>query len=123
MENDLINRQAAITAIQNAYSDTEGGEDKCAVWKNVGLTEALHIMQDLPAAQRWIPVTERLPERRQVVIAIGEKGTWDVGMFNGLAFGNLDPSKWNWKKNTVKTVKWWMKKEEALPEPPKEEET
>lgn len=57
---DLISRQAAITAIQNAYCDTEGGEDKCAVWKNVGLTNALHIMQDLPSAQperntgKWI---------------------------------------------------------------------
>ena len=59
---DLISRQAAITAIQNAYCDTEGGEDKYAVRKNVGLTAALHIMQDLQAAQRWIPVTERLPE-------------------------------------------------------------
>ena len=48
---DLISRQAAITAIQKAYADTEGGTDKCAVWKNVGLTNALHIMQDLPSAQ------------------------------------------------------------------------
>lgn len=48
---DLISRQAAITEIQQAYADTEGGDDKCAVWKNVGLTTALHIMQDLPSAQ------------------------------------------------------------------------
>ena len=48
---DLISRAAAITAIQKAYADTEGGEDKYAVWKNVGLTNALHIMQDLPTAQ------------------------------------------------------------------------
>ena len=63
--NDLISRSAAITAIQKAYTDTEGGTDKPAVWKNVGLTNALHIMQDLPSAQpeqRWIPVSERLPE-------------------------------------------------------------
>lgn len=57
---DTISMQAAITAIQKAYADTEGGTDKCAVWKNVGLTNALHIMQDLPSAQperkrgRWI---------------------------------------------------------------------
>lgn len=57
---DLISRQAAITAIQKAYCDTECGEDKYAVWKNVGLTEALHIMQDLPPAQRWIPEIEAL---------------------------------------------------------------
>lgn len=51
---DCISRQAAITAIQKAYADTEGGTDKCAVWKNVGLTNALHIMQDLPSAQSEI---------------------------------------------------------------------
>lgn len=50
---DLISRQEAITAIQEAYADTEGGADKCAVWKNVGLTNALHIMQDLPSAQPY----------------------------------------------------------------------
>ena len=49
--NDTISRQVAITAIQKAYADTEGGMDKLAVWKNVGLTNALHIMQDLPSAQ------------------------------------------------------------------------
>lgn len=48
---DAIDRQAAITAIQAAYADTEGGDDKYAVWKNIGLTNALHIMQDLPSAQ------------------------------------------------------------------------
>lgn len=51
---DLVDRSAAITAIQKAYADTEGGEDKCAVWNNVGLTNALHIMQDLPSAQQEI---------------------------------------------------------------------
>lgn len=50
-DRDVIYRQEAITAIQKAYVDTEGGTDKCAVWKNVGLTNALHIMQDLPPAQ------------------------------------------------------------------------
>ena len=51
MKDDLVRRQAAITAIQKAYADTVGGTDRCAVWKNVGLTNALHIMQDLPSVQ------------------------------------------------------------------------
>lgn len=63
---DTISRQAAITAIQKAYTDTEGGTDKCAVWKNVGLTNALHIMQDLPPAQ---------PERCSDCIVHG--GDWE----------------------------------------------
>ena len=49
--NDLISRQAAISAIQKAYADTTGGDNKKAVWRNVGLTNALNIMQDLPSVQ------------------------------------------------------------------------
>ena len=84
---DLISRQAAITAIQNAYCDTEGGDDKCAVWKNVGLTEALHIMQDLPSAQQWIPVSERLPEKPYGCLVT----VWDEEPMTGEMFENLLP--------------------------------
>ena len=48
---DLIDRQAAITAIQQAYIYTQEGFDKAAVKINVGLTKALHTIQDLPSAQ------------------------------------------------------------------------
>ena len=57
MNNDLISRQAAISAIQKVYADTTGRDDKKIVWRNVGLinalhiTNALHIIQDLPAAE------------------------------------------------------------------------
>ena len=67
---DLISRQEAITAIQEAYADTEGGTDKCAVWKNVGLTNALHIMQDLPPAQPE-PLTDK--EQRIFLAAMGRE--------------------------------------------------
>ena len=69
---------------------------------------------------RWISVTEQLPEKNQIVVAHEGKGTWDFGMFRGIsASGN--PEYWHWKKNTFKHVKWWMPKDDALPEPPKEE--
>lgn len=48
---DLIDRQAAISAIQRAYADTDGGCDKLAIWLNNGLTYALHILQGLQTAQ------------------------------------------------------------------------
>lgn len=68
----------------------------------------------------WISVTEHLPEKNQIVVAHEGKGTWDFGMFRGIsASGN--PEYWHWKKNTFKHVKWWMPKDGALPEPPKEE--
>ena len=107
--NDLIDRQAAITAIQNAYCDTEGGEDKCAVWKNVGLTEALHIMQDLPSAQpeqRWIPCSERLPEPRIDVWCNS-----DMGQMVGYYEENVET--WYGRDYLELMVTAWM----PLPEP------
>lgn len=69
---------------------------------------------------RWIPVTEHLPEKNQIVVVHEGKGTWDFGMFRGISpSGN--PEYWHWKKNTFKRVKWWMSKDGALLEPPKEE--
>lgn len=66
---------------------------------------------------RWISVKDRLPEKNQIVIASDGEHTWDVGMYKSLCG---KPSMWNWKKNTVKTVLWWMPKDGALPEPPEE---
>ena len=84
------------------------------------LAEAADAIEEL-SKPRWIPVTERLPEKNQIVVAHEGKGTWDFGMFRGIsASGN--PEYWHWKKNTFKHVKWWMPKDGALPEPPKEEE-
>jgi hypothetical protein len=71
------------------------------------------------SAPKWIPVTaDTLPKEGKVVVVCGEGGTWDFGTYRGhLSSAN----KWNWKKNTVKTVYWWMYKEDALPEPYKGE--
>jgi hypothetical protein len=69
----------------------------------------------------WIPVTERLPEEGQVVCVSDGKNTWDYGTFRGVFIANGDTTIWYWKKRTLKTVKWWMPKSDALPEPPKEE--
>lgn len=67
---------------------------------------------------KWIPVTERLPEEGQVVCVSDGKSTWDYGTFRGVFKAT---GQWHWKKRTIKTVKWWMPKSDALPEPPKEE--
>lgn len=116
---DLISRRAAIAALGEkplAWIESEYEQGLQNQWE-----QDVDALMALPSVQRWIPVTEKLPEKGQIVVAVGEKGTWDVGMFTSLAFSNLDPSKWNWKKNTIKTVKWWMLKKDAMPETPKEE--
>lgn len=67
----------------------------------------------------WISVDDRLPEKRQVVLAIGKDSkTWDVGMFKGLSPSHNNHVWW-WKKNTVKRVDYWMPKD-AIPLPWKE---
>ena len=76
------------------------------------------------ATPKWISVEERLPKKNQRVVVTDGKHAWDYGQFNGLAFcfekDNPNPRKWNWKNHTVRHVEWWMPKETALPEPPKE---
>ncbi len=108
---DLIERSAAIDAIQRAYADTEGGDDKCAVWKNVGLTSALHIMQDLPSAQPerktgWIPCSERLPEYDiDVLVQMSD----DSMMVD---YRTASSSGWCWAEKDDLPVAWM-----PLPEP------
>ena len=58
-----------------------------------------------PTAIGWTSVKERLPEKNQIVIASDGEHTWDVGMYKSFCG---KPSEWNWKKNTIKTVLWWM---------------
>jgi hypothetical protein len=70
-----------------------------------------------PTIGGWISVKDGLPEKNQIVIASDGEHTWDVGMYKSFCG---KPSEWNWKKNTVKTVLWWMPKDGALPEPLKE---
>lgn len=89
------------------------------------LKDTLAYIQQLEAqVPKWISVEERLPKRNQRVVVTDNKHTWDYGQFNGLAFcfekDNPNPRMWNWKKHTVRRVGWWMPKETALPEPPKE---
>lgn len=65
--------------------------------------------------QEWISVTERLPDKGEIVLACGKRHATS-GMFQGALRNN--PKLWNWKGNTLKEVTHWM----PLPQPPKEVE-
>ena len=62
---------------------------------------------------KWIPVTERLPEYGEIVLAFGKRHATS-GQFRGTG---SNPTWWHWKGNMVKEVSHWM----PLPEPPKGE--
>jgi hypothetical protein len=74
---------------------------------------------DIDVPSKWIPVTPNtMPEKNRVVVVCGEKGTWDFGTYRGHC---SSIHLWIWKKNTLKTVYWWMYKDDALPPQPKGE--
>jgi len=97
-------------------------EGKVAFRMAIEALELFGNSERLPSAQpeqRWIPVTlETLPNPNSVVVVCGEKGTWDYGTYRGW-YGDIHS--WQWKKNTIKHVYWWMYKTDALPEPYRED--
>ena len=76
-----------------------------------------HIRDITKMVPNWISVEDRLPEFHEKVVVSDGKHAWDYGMYGGW-YGRKDA--WQWKHNTVRHVKWWMPKKDALPEPPKE---
>ena len=69
---DLIDRQAAIDAL------TEYGNGR-AVY--IGVEEAVRRIEQLPPVQpeqRWIPVSEALPEVKQAVLVTTKNGQRDI---------------------------------------------
>ena len=63
--------------------------------------------------EKWIPVSEWLPEEKQVVLISNGKGHVRCGQYQGLAFRDSNPTQWWWKNTTIETVMAWM----PLPEP------
>ena len=121
---DLISRQAALMEARPEYMNPsqQGHEDYNQGW-NDAISEYYTGIKMLPSAEQktgWIPVSEELPSKGQVVLAIGDKGTWDVGKFQGTAGWTDDERMWLWKKKTVKRVDYWMPKD-AIPLPNRED--
>lgn len=73
-----------------------------------------HLIANGWTEQRWIPVTERLPEYGEIVLAFGKRHATS-GQFRGTS--PTKPHWWHWKGNTYKEVSHWM----PLPEAPKGE--
>ena len=69
---------------------------------------------------KWVSVFDDLPRHNAVVVVSDGKRSWDVGQYHFL-FKADDRTIWWWKKHTTRKVLWWMYKEDAIPEPPKEE--
>lgn len=112
---ELIRREDAINAVEMFFKDAyiEDADVHC--------TDMVYEIDHIPTASPWRRVEDGLPVKGEIVIVSDGKRTWDVGQYHCL-FSSDDRTKWWWKGHTIKTVKWWMRKKDALPEPPKEDE-
>ena len=107
--NDLISRKALLAEYDRVHVGPPGGARK--------------LIEEAPAVQRWIPVSERLPKPYMDVITLrldllNEK-YHAVGLEYIMLHGTENIPMWSkdhltWKNN----VTHWM----PLPEPPKENE-
>lgn len=107
---ELIDRQALLSKRgEFAYCEV------CPVWS---------LIKDAPTVAasplHWVSVFDDLPRHNAVVVVSDGKRSWDVGQYHFL-FKADDRTIWWWKKHTTRKVLWWMYKEDAIPEPPKEE--
>lgn len=96
----------------------KGHEEYNKAW-NDGVKAYWNGLKELPSepventdTAGWIPVTERLPEEREVVLITNDKGNVRYGQFRGTR-GKY----WHWKGNTLEEVIAWM----PLPEPYRED--
>ena len=105
---DYIDRQAAINAIHE-WGLIDGLSEGQAI-------EMLSDEEKVPSVQpqRWIPVSEALPDRGKTVLITNDKGNVRCGRFRGVEFWKDDgDAYWTFKGNTVEHVLAWM----PLPEP------
>lgn len=108
---DAISRQAAISAIEALQRPIMREESNYYQFKFSGMSEALNVVENLPSVtpqqkmERWIPVSERVPEDgEEVLCCLGSeemavlfrRNDWgqDEWVDGGFATGSYDVVAW-----------------------------
>ena len=94
---NLIDRQAALDAIEQAAKDNVADANYHYL---MGYQDAAEAVEQVPAVQQWIPITDRLPEYAGVYLCTIQSGehysvmmcTWIPArqMWMPLMYGNHD---------------------------------
>ena len=107
---DLISRQAALDAFGLSGNTRKWGGDHSG-YDTMMLYEIQDTLEDLPSVnqQKWIPVSERLPEENEAVL-LGVRYKDDFKYFVTM---RCDYNYWTGIGRDLKGIGYWM----PLPEP------
>ena len=107
---DLISRQAAIDAL-GEEPEVWSGKDEYGQGLNNQWHYDVNALKAVPSAQRWIPVTERLPDEDGRYLVTCK--TWGMWVVDWNIWHNEPKPSWLWEQG----VTAWM----PLPEPYRED--
>ena len=103
---DFIDRKLLISRIEDLYH-----LDWKHIAPNMNITQVIEQMPSAEPERKWIPVTEALPGKKEIVLITNNKGHVRCGQYQG-TFDDKN-YRWWWKNNTLEEVLAWM----PLPEP------
>ena len=119
---NLIEKQVAIDAVENYFKNYPTADRKKQL---PSCSQVCDVLSEIPSAQQWIPVSERLPEDHAMVIGFTPcDGFMFVGFHVTNKYKGRDFSRWylvtamRSTQTMTKKVTHWM----PLPEPPKGKE-
>ena len=72
---DTISREAAVKALEETKQSDPFNRYE---YQNIGIDWSIDAIKALPSAQRWIPVTERLPEYGTTVLTCNHDGEYEI---------------------------------------------
>lgn len=104
---DLISREEAAKRLEALAEKKKGS------FSGEAFEFAAKVVRGVPAAVRWIPVTERLPEEYTTILVCGEDGVEPGNFSSKSGFWTCDA----YEADLIMGVTHWM----PLPEPPKGE--
>ncbi len=84
--------------------DISDDQDFC----NKEVWEALRNAPTIEAEQRWIPCSDRLPKKGEVVLITNGKGNVRCGQYRSEHDVRSETHYWWWKGKTVESVLAWM---------------
>ena len=117
---DLIERDAVLGTFEEML-DTPDYDVIARCYSEADVQKAIQAFKDIPAANSWIPCSERLPEPNEFVLYVWRSKNGNVAVLHGWHFENRVENAWHQSgigmSRPNEEVTHWM----PLPEPPEKE--